>query len=109
MTIAVDLGRKATKQTKTKNNTCLTNDHKLISCFCKIKSSLCTIKIPQPFQITLISLIRQSWSGGYKVFMHSSNEHDIVTDIRNLNAGTLRFFSDFQHSGVAFILLIEVM
>ena len=65
------------------NNTCLTTDHKLVSCFYKVKLSLCTLKILQPFQITLISLIGQSWSGGYKLFMLSSNVHDILTDIRN--------------------------
>ena len=92
------------------NKTCLTTEHKLISCFYKIKSSVCTIKILQPFQITLISLIGQSWSGGYNnPFMLISNEHDILTDIRNQKAGTIKFFSAFQHSGVAFIPLIDVM
>ena len=91
------------------NNACLTTDHKLMSCFYKIKSPFYTITILQPFQITLISLIGQSWSRGYKLFMHSSNEHDILTDTRNEKAGILRFFSAFQHSGVAFIPLIDAM
>ena len=41
--------------------------------------------------------------------MLSSNEQDILTDIRNLKAGILRFFSAFQHSGVAFIPLKDIM
>ena len=41
--------------------------------------------------------------------MLSSNEHDILTDIRNYKSGILRVFSAFKHAGVAFIPLIDVM
>ena len=46
------------------NNTCFTTDHKLISCFFEKKNIIVYNKDPQPFQITLISLIGQSWLVG---------------------------------------------
>ena len=90
------------------NNICLTTEHNIICCFYKIKSSLCSIKILQPFQNTLITVIGQSWSQGYKRFHAQLKWAWYFNWYHKIKGWNIKIFPAIERLGVAFIPFIKI-